>query len=316
MIGSYKKTIQTLLKADTIAITGHINPDGDSIGALLSLGLAMKKIGKTVYFISQDRIPRRYHSLPGIKYLRKTVDKAVDLAVSVDCGNIRLLGPAVKIFQRAKNTLSIDHHKFRQEYANENLNDTEAASVGEMVYRVVTMMRIPLDKEIATNILTSLIVETNSFRLPTTSTKVFQICAWLLETGVDYYHISQVTYWSKTKAILKLYNLFYSKIQFVNSKLVWVHLTKADFRKTNTDMEDADPLIEELRSLENTQLAILFREESRKWLRVGLRSKGNINIASLAEEYEGGGHFDSAGCLVPNRKGIIGEIVKKAKLLL
>ncbi|MBN1521240.1 MAG: hypothetical protein JW928_01805, partial [Candidatus Aureabacteria bacterium] len=163
----------------------------------------------------------------------------------------------------------------------------------------------------------ALIVETNSFRLPSTNSQAFLICAELLQTGIDFYHISQMTYWSKTKPILKLLNVFYSKIRFSkNDRIAWAHITQSDFKKTSTEMEDADFLIEELRSLARTQIALLFRGQKDGTIRVGLRSKGKINIASLAEEYQGGGHSDMAGCLVANRKGIIREIVRKAEKLL
>ncbi|MBN1521605.1 MAG: DHH family phosphoesterase, partial [Candidatus Aureabacteria bacterium] len=183
LIGSFKRTITIIRASRTIAISGHINPDGDSLGSLLSLGLALQKTGKTVFMISQDQVPKHYLLLPGVKKLKKTCSKQVDLAIAIDCGSEKLLGSSVNIFRKAGATLSIDHHEFRKDFTRYRLIDYRASSTSEIVYQLIKKMRIPLDKNIATNLLTALIVETNSFRLPSTNSQAFLICAELLQTG-------------------------------------------------------------------------------------------------------------------------------------
>jgi phosphoesterase RecJ-like protein len=314
---SLPQVVRLLRRAGTIAVAGHVNPDGDSLGSLLALGLALKKAGKKVVLICQDRVPRNYRRLPGAKLLRRPNGRRVDLAVAVDCGSVRLLGSAGETFRRAGGTLSIDHHQFRQDFARFRFIDTRAAATGELVYRIIRALNVSLDRSISTNILTSLIVETNAFRLPSTRSGTFAICAELVAAGVDYYQVSQMTYWSRTKPVLKLFNAFYSKLRFsCRDRIAWAWITRDDFRRTGTVMEAADPLIEELRSLERTRIAILFRDRHDHSVRVGFRSKGKINVAALAEEYGGGGHYDMAGCVVPRKRSVLKEIISKAEKLL
>jgi len=312
-----KKTVRIIRLSRSIAISGHINPDGDSLGSLLSLGLSLEKVGKKVYMICQDAVPKHYLLLPGVKKLKQSINQKVDLAIAVDCGSEKLLGTAAEIFKNAKNTLSIDHHEFRKNFTEYSLIDHKVSATSEIIYQLIKKMRIKIDRSIATNLLTSLIVETNSFRLPSTNSRTFLICAELLQTGINFYNISQMTYWSKTRPILKLFNVFYSKIRFEeNDKIVWAYLSQKDFQKTSTEMVDADFLIEEVHSLSSPALALLFSEQKDGKIRVGMRSKGKINIARLAEQYGGGGHSDMAGCVVAHKKNIIKEIIKKAKKLL
>ena len=103
-------------KAKSVAIFSHINPDGDSIGSLLSLGLGMEQLKKKVYMISQDGVPRKYKSLPGADRIIRSTQKPIDLAIAVDCGAPRLLGKSYSIFRRAGQTAAIDHHDFRDPF--------------------------------------------------------------------------------------------------------------------------------------------------------------------------------------------------------
>ena len=155
-----------ILNADTFAICGHINPDGDSIGSMLSLGLGLENIGKQVYMLCNDDLPRNYQFLPGATRLIKTLHRQVDVAISVDCGSKEMTGKNVEAFERARWVIEIDHHRSRTPFGDVLIVDADAACAGELVYDLLLELDVPITSEIAQNILTSLLVETNSFRLP------------------------------------------------------------------------------------------------------------------------------------------------------
>ncbi|MDD5428954.1 MAG: DHH family phosphoesterase, partial [Candidatus Omnitrophica bacterium] len=183
------KAKNSIIQARDIAISGHINPDGDSIGSLLSLGLGLEKLGKRVYMISCDGIPQRYKKLPGASRIVRKLDKAVDLAISVDCGNKEILGKTYEVFARASEILEIDHHDFRRPFGDITYVDGKAAAVGEMIYMLLKKLEIPITEDIAENLMTSIIVETSSFRLPNVRPFTFKVCTNLFGSGMDFYKL-------------------------------------------------------------------------------------------------------------------------------
>ena len=312
-----KRAKQIIKDSKTILIACHVNPDGDCIGSLLSLGLALKKIGKRVYLVSPGGVPRDYRALPGAGLIRRTVDCIPDLAIAVDCNEKLMLGKSYRIFQRAKAIIEIDHHLFRKPFGGFLLIDTEAAAVGEIIYLLLKSLKLRLDNDIAQNILTSLIVETNSFRLASTREATFRICAKLMAIGVDFSRLTEMIYWSSSKQAMLLSGICFSRCRFLkHDRLVWSIVRIRDFRAAGGRDEDVDAVADDMRAIKSVQVSILFREKSPKHLRVSLRSKGQINIGSLAEKYSGGGHFDVAGCVIPNNPGSIKKFLKEAASLI
>ena len=313
----FKTVKNKILKAKNIIISGHVNPDGDSIGSLLSLGLGLEKLGKNVYMVSVDGVPKRYRFLPGAGRIKRHIDKPVDLAIAVDCSNKEILGPTYKIFKNAKDILDIDHHEFKRPFGNLFLVDYKAAAVAELVYLLLGELKIDIDKDIAEDLLTSIIVETNSFRLPSVRPLTFEICKELLKKGVDFYKLVDMVFWSRTKESAILTGICLTRCKFIEgNRLAWSIIRKKDFDLIRGEDEDIDGAADEIRSIQGVEIVVLFREKSDKSLRVSLRSKDKINVASIAEYYKGGGHFDIAGCSIPNNQKSIRELLDMAKGLL
>lgn len=306
-----------ILNADTIAICGHINPDGDSIGSLLSLGLGLKCLGKQVFMLCNDELPPNYRSLPGVSQIIKSLHRRVDLAISVDCGSKEMIGNNIEVFEKANSIIEIDHHYSRIPFGDVLIVDPEAASAGELVYELLLDLDIPINCDIAHNILTSVLVETNSFRLPGIRSRTFELCSELLKSGVDFYKLSETIYWITSRAVALLTGISLSGCKFSSSgELAWSVLTLADFKKAGAIDSDADAISEKIRSIQGVKIAILFREKAnRKW-RVSLRSKDGINLTSLAEQFGGGGHLSAAGCTIPKKQKYFNLLLKSAQTLL
>lgn len=312
-----KKIKHAIHKAKHIAIISHINPDGDSIGSLLSLGLGLEKLGKAVFMISPDSVPKRYTLLAGARRIRSRINKPVELAIAVDCSNKELLGPAFKILGTAKNIVEIDHHEYRRPFGDLPFIDKDAAAVGELVYILLESLNIHINPDIAQNLLTSIIVETNSFRLPKVRPLTFEICRRLMKQGVDFYRLVDMVFWSKTKESAVLSGLCMTRAKFSrNGRLAWSIIRNKDFQRAKGRDEDVDAVADEMRSIKGVEIAVLFREKNKHRLRVSLRSKGDINVAGIAEYYKGGGHFDVAGCTIPNNPKYIRELLDKSRKLL
>ncbi|MFA5087575.1 MAG: DHH family phosphoesterase [Candidatus Omnitrophota bacterium] len=314
------KAKESLRKAGNILVACHINPDGDTVGSMLALGLGLEKMGKKIVFFSADGVPKAYRRLPGADRVITRLHQAkgrFDLAVAVDCGYKHMLGGAWAVFKKARNILEIDHHAVRESFGTISLLDTKAAAVGEMIYCLLKVLRVSIDKDIAENILTSVIVETNSFRLPTVRSLSFSMCGELMKTGMDFYRITHMVYWAKKKESVVLSGICLSRCKFLHQEtIVWSIIRKKDLDRVGGQDEDVDAVADEMRSIEGIKVAVLFREKSQKVLRVSLRSKDSVNVAAIAEHFAGGGHFDVAGCLIPNNRQAMRELLNLTENLL
>jgi phosphoesterase RecJ-like protein len=311
------QAVAAIRKAKSIVIASHRDPDGDTLGSLLALGLGLRRIGKKVYMVSVDGVPRRYERLPGAGKIVKTTNKKCDLAVAIDCDDREVLGKAFKIFQKAKQILDIDHHEFRTPFGDINLVDYRAAAVGEIIYNILNKLKIRITTDIAQNILTSIIVETNSFLLPETSAATFKICSELMQKGINFHKLTEMIYWSKTKEEVLLSGICLERCKFLErGKIAWSMITKKDFDRVGGKDEDVDAVADDIRAIKTAKIVLVFREKSKDILRVSLRSKGKYNVANLAAKYGGGGHFDVAGCRVPNTKKTVNRMLTDAKKLL
>ncbi len=317
ILKSVSQVKDTLMDAETVAIAGHRNPDGDSIGSMLALGAGLEWLGKKVYMLCEDHVPEKYLCLYGASRIVKRCPPRVDCAVAVDCGSREMLGCSYSIFQNASSTIEIDHHKCRVSFAEQSLVNTAVASAGELVYELLDSLGVPITEHIARSILTSIIVETNSFRLPSMYPGTFEICAELLRTGVDMRELSESVYWKTSRATAALTGITLSRSTFESGgALVWAELRRKDFEKTGSTEADADPVPEKLQAIQGVRIAILFRETKNKKWRISFRSKNGLNVAHLAETFGGGGHLNAAGCVVARNQKLKKYILLCANRLL
>jgi len=213
--------------------------------------------------------------------------------------------------------IEIDHHEVRKPFGDLRIIDDKATAVGEQIYSLLKKLKVTIDKNIALNILTSLIVETGSFRLPNMRPFTFQVCSELLKTGADFYKLADMIFWSHSKEVVLLSGKALARCRFLEQgKLVWSHIKIKDIQTVGGKDEDVDAGADEMRAIKDTEIAVFFREKSGSRARVSLRSKKHINVALLAERYGGGGHSDVAGCVIKNEPREIRGLLREAQRLI
>ncbi len=294
-----EKAKECILHSDHILIASHINPDGDTIGSLLALGLGLERINKKVIMVSQDGIPERYRALPGAGRVLTSYEEPVDLAISVDCGSLELLGNTQRAFSRSKKILQIDHHEVGNRFGDYLLIDSSLAAAGEEVYHLLNALGVEIDLAIAKCLLTSLVVETSSFRLPNVTERTFKICSELLNKGVDFSAFVQEIFWRRDATACRLFGLSLSRVVMdCDGKLAWSVLRQEDFAELGGKESDVDDVADAIRTIEGVWVTVFFREQTDGTLRVSFRSRGEINVAEVAGRFGGGGHRDAAGCKI------------------
>jgi len=195
--------------------------------------------------------------------------------------------------------------------------DHGATAVGKMVYTLLKKMNIRMGGDIAENLLTSIIVETNLFKLPNVRPFIFAMCADLLKTGVDFSKLVDKVYGPKTKEAMILSAICLLRAKFSKEgRVIWSVMTRSDLAGVKGKDYESDAVANEMNSMKGVEIAVLFREKNRKVLRVSFRSKGDINIGKIAQLYSGGGHLDIAGCFIPNNKKSIARVISSVEKLL
>lgn len=276
-------------------VVSHISPDGDAIGSLLSMTLALKKIGKKVYPVINDVLPEKYSFLPEFEKISKIPPKKCDVAICLDCGDEKRLGLTNDIREIADIVVNIDHHKSNTLFANFNYVYPDASSVGEIMYFFVTGFT-KIDSDIAKCIYTAIITDTGSIGYSNTNPVCLKILARLIQIGVKPDYIRRRVFDIKSLEYIKLLGLVLNTLEiFDDGRIACLYVTEQMMKKTNAKDEDTAGLINYARDIEDVEVAILFKEKENK-TKVGFRSNKWVDVSKIAEKFGGGGHAKASGC--------------------
>ncbi len=308
------KLLNLIKQNSSFIIVGHVSPEGDSIGSCVALALGLKKMGKKdICVLSKDPVPTNLKFLPFSSMVKqKPPKKKFDVVILVDCNELNRTG--FEAFNASK-TAIIDHHVLSANAArtdfyrslSASIIDPEAAAAGVVVYRVLSALGIKLDKSIAANLYTAILVDTGGFKYSNVSAEPLRIASHLVEAGAKPWDISKEIYESVSFSSMKLLGLSLSTIDKKDG-IAWISITKSMFKKTGTTTENAEDFVNYPRKIKDIEVAIFFRQGSNKSFKLSLRSKGRVNVQKIAKHFGGGGHAAAAGCTI---EGTLEEVKNK-----
>ncbi|KXG75797.1 Bifunctional oligoribonuclease and PAP phosphatase NrnA [Thermotalea metallivorans] len=311
---SKEKIYQEIERGEHIFILPHVLPDGDTIGSSLALFLALKKVGKKPYVLLSDDIPYHLTFLP-IGDIQREIAETItpDLVIAVDCSDMERLGSRRKYIEQASISLNIDHHITNTRFASVNWVDDEAAATGEMIYTLIKDMGISLDQEIATCLYAAITTDTGSFKYSNTTPKTHRIAAELLASGIPLNGITTEIYQNKPAYQVKLLSVVLNTLEFCYSgKLALLHVTQDMLDGTGAKVSDTDGLIEYARDIKGVEVGVLLKELEPGEIKVGFRSKYNIDVSKVAGQFGGGGHTKASGCTIKGDMKNVKEAVVNA----
>ncbi|MEJ2219930.1 MAG: DHH family phosphoesterase [Desulfobacterales bacterium] len=298
--------IQHIKDGQHILIASHAEPDGDSVGSLVALGLALKKLDKKITMYNPSPIPAVYRFLPGAGQIVrqiKAVD-AYDLALVLDCGDLVRIGETSAEVDKIPMLINIDHHVSNTGFGHFQLIDTNACATAEIVYRLIDALEIPFDKAIATSIYTGILTDTGSFRFSNTNRAAFAISKAMTDAGVEPHNVAQRVFGTYSLGRIKLLNMALNSIEISdNGKLSMMTVTRSMLNTTGTNTEDLDGMINYARRIEDVKVAALINEikngagkfTNMNRYHVSLRSDSSVDVAKIAGKFGGGGHSSAAG---------------------
>ncbi|MDJ0829321.1 MAG: DHH family phosphoesterase [Desulfobacterales bacterium] len=302
-----EKIIQQLNNSRHVLVASHVNPDGDAVGSMLAMGLALGALNKHVTIYNESPIPAVYRFLAGVQQIVNHLapDAIFDTALILDCGELERIGDVAPRIANIPVIINIDHHVTNSLFGHLQLIDQEACATTEILHRIIQQLGVPLTREIAASIYTGILTDTGSFRFSNTNQSAFAICDQMVRYGVNPHTIAQHVYGHYSLGRIKLLNLALDSIEVSdNGKVSLMTLTQAMLLKTRTRPEDIDGMINYARSIQDVKIAALIQEkcngnrytnEFSAPYHVSLRSDGSVDVAEIATDFGGGGHSSAAG---------------------
>jgi len=284
-------------------VTTHENPDGDALGSLLAMHLALRQLGKdsVMYLLGPAPLPGEYRFLP-LEDLRRELpeDASERVLVAVDCANADRLGADPSVLLRAPFTIDLDHHHDNSRFGDVNLVVPDASSTGEVLRDVLAALGVELTPEIAEPLYAALVTDTGRFQYANTTPKALRLAAELVEAGADVHRVFQGVYETVQFAKLKLLARALDRAQvYEGGRLVVSYLLRDDFAEVSAAEPYSEGIIDYLRAVEGADMAALIREPPRGGTparRVSLRSSlDEIDVSAIARKSGGGGHRQAAG---------------------
>lgn len=285
---------EQLNEASSIALISHLDPDGDNLGSLTALSKSLLNLGKKVYPIEFDKIPENLKFLPNLDLLSENTDINIDMIICLDCANYERLGNIDDLFNKARYRINIDHHQSNEFYGDVNIVKKGYSSTCELVFDVINEVNLPIDEEISMSLLTGISTDTGRFLYSATTADTLSKASKLVEYGADMMKINELIYQSKKFEAQLLENEILSKTEIYNDHVAIGFVMTNQLNKYNVEISDIDSVINTFRDTDKIKISVLIKQQTENEYKVSFRSKGNIDVGSIAKNLGGGGHKNAA----------------------
>lgn len=316
-----KKIIDLIKAAENTALFCHINCDGDAVGSVFALKKVLEEFGKKATVFIDTKIPERLKFMPKLynaEYLTEFEDRNFDLFVSLDCGDLARLGVFADIFEKAENTVSIDHHASNTRFAKENLVVSDASATGEIVFDLISAGNLLISKETATLIYGAIASDTGSFQYSNTSSKTHRIVSQLIDLGADHVLVNKKLFDTLQVNEIKIQGYAMNSFElFEDGKICFVGITKEKMNELGCLYEDVEGIAGFPRSITGVEIGLLAKEWKDNLFKISIRTNEYADATCLAGKFGGGGHIRASGCTIEGRLDEVKEkIVNAAKELI
>ncbi len=294
--GLLEQARRLFAEADRIAVIGHVRPDGDAVGSVVGLGLALKSAGKEVQMVLADGVPRKMRHLVGADQVQKQVKTEVDLWVVLDCSDLDRVGDISSTPWHPD--INIDHHVTNLNFANLNLVEETAVATATILADSLAVWNLPLTPDVASAFLMGLITDTLGFRTSNMTPHAMRTAAALMEAGGDLPSLYNQSLVLRSFEAMRLWGGGLMNLQR-RDRLVWATLTMDDRRRAGYAGRDDADLINQLSAIRGFEVAMIFVEQSANSIKVSWRAVPGVDVSQIALQFGGGGHSAAAGAVIP-----------------
>jgi phosphoesterase RecJ-like protein len=292
-----------LRAAQKVLITSHVRPDGDAVGSLLGLGLALQNAGKTVQMVLADGVPSSFRYLEGSDRVRKEPDRNFDTFITVDCADFKRLGKPFQNFGQPD--INIDHHITNERFGRLNLIEGQEVATAAILTNYLPAWGYEITRPIAAALLTGIITDTLGFRTSNITPEALRQSAALMETGVDMSELYMRGLVRRSFSSARYWGTGLSKLESSDG-IVWTALSLADRKASGYDGNDDADLINMISAIEEHKVGMIFVEQRDNHVKISWRAlEQGVDVSTVAKHFGGGGHAAAAGADLP---GALSEV--------
>lgn len=290
------QVVELIENKNFFGITTHRRPDGDGIGSSLALYWLLRSLGKNAEVIVRDPVPSSCLRLPGAAEVRRVeaIDREYDAVFVMECSDVER--PGIKDLDK-QFVVNIDHHSSSALFGEINWIDSTASAVGEMIYNLCKAIGGRVTREIAECVYTALLTDTGSFHYSNTTERTFKVASELLRAGVKPAKSAESVFssypWSRVQLLAQVMS---SVKRHDSGKVASLRQSQEMLEFSQATEEDAEGFVNIPLTAEDVEAVVMLKESAPGVFRASLRSKGDVNVAKIAEKFNGGGHKNAAGC--------------------
>jgi phosphoesterase RecJ-like protein len=302
-------------RADRVLVCAHTRPDGDAIGSILAMGLALQDAGKLVQMVSEDGVPSALRFLPGSDQITNQPEGSFDLVIVVDSSKADRVGQILDEVDQVD--LNIDHHPDNSLFAQVNLVDAGAVSATQILTRLLPEFGLTISPAIASNLLAGMITDTIGFKTDNMHPEVLRLAADLFEAGADLPKLYHNAIAAKTFEAARYMGEGLSQLTRKNG-LVWTVLTLENKRQANYPGRDDADLVNIISAIDSADVALIFVEQNPDQVKVSWRTRSlEIDVSKVAHHFGGGGHRAAAGAMIEGKlQDVQKQVVQATQLII
>jgi bifunctional oligoribonuclease and PAP phosphatase NrnA len=278
--------------ANSILVVSHKRPDGDAIGSILGMGLALLHKGKKVQMVLADGFPSTFHHLQGSKLISKRIKDPYDLSIILDCSDMMRIAGVFAEDQVPD--INIDHHISNLNFAKINFVLPESAATCQILTEILPQIGLFIEKDVAEALLTGIISDSLGFRTSNTTPATFHMAASLIEKGANLSELYNKALNSRSFEAARIWGAGLSRLEKDNG-IAWTSLTIKDRSEAAYQGNDDADLINVMSTIDDFDVVIIFVEQRDNKVKVSWRSKPGVDVSTLALQFGGGGHPAAAG---------------------
>jgi bifunctional oligoribonuclease and PAP phosphatase NrnA len=290
---------ERLEAAQKVLVVSHVRPDGDAVGSLLGMGLALQNAGKSVQMVLADGVSASLRHLEGSEQIRRQPDGTFDTFITVDCADLKRIGKGMESYGQPD--INIDHHITNEKFGKLNLIEAEEVATAAILTDHLPRWGYPITKPIAAALLTGIITDTLGFRTPNTTSDALRQAALLMETGVDMPELYMRGLVRRSFSAARYWGAGLSSLERADG-LVYATLTLDDRRRAGYGGNDDADLINIVSSIEEARVGMIFVEQADGRVKISWRALSpGVDVSPIARRFNGGGHAAAAGADIPGK---------------
>lgn len=294
---------QAVQNAESIGVTAHIRPDGDAVGSVIALGLALISANKQVQMVLRDGVSNTFKHLQGSELVKQKFESDCDLYIALDSSDLLRLGGVLRDHQA---DICIDHHITNEKYAKINLVRPDTVATCAILAEVIPQLGLTIDLPVANALLTGILSDSIGFRTSNTNADALRIAADLMDKGANITNLYNKALISRPFEAAKYWGFALQKLQRSDG-LVWTTLTLEDRKNSAYPGNDDADLINVLSSIDPLDVVVLFVEQKPDLVKVSWRARPGLDISGIAHSLGGGGHPAAAGVELAGTLSVVSE---------